>query len=116
MIGLELKDLKPGMVLAEQVRNSQGVTLLTRGKILDERNIRIMKAWGVGRIWVEGGAETEGSESASAEKDAELIEAALRAKFAGNTDDPVMEAIMKTAGKRLLFRRETEARRRNAEQ
>jgi hypothetical protein len=105
MIELELKDLKPGMALAETVRNSQGVTLLPRGKRLDERNIRIMKAWGVGRIRVEGGAETEAPGSASEEKDAESIEAALREKFAGLTQNPVMEAIMKAAGKRLLFRR-----------
>ena len=102
MIRVSIADLKPGMILAESVRNPHGVLLLDAGTKITKKNIRIFKSWGVMEIFVKGdfkkpknAAETE---VAGIEDAAELE---LKAKFSDVMDDPVMVEIFKAARKQL---------------
>jgi len=52
-----LAQVRPGMVLAEDVRDVNGRLLLSRGKTIGAEHIRIFKMWGVSRVAVRG--ETE---------------------------------------------------------
>ena len=54
MISLNIEDLKPGMILAQPVRNHQGVLLLEAGAKITKKNIRIFKSWGVSEIVIKG--------------------------------------------------------------
>jgi HD-like signal output (HDOD) protein len=46
--------LKPGMVLAEDLRHSNGRLLLGKGAVLDPTHLRVFKIWGVGSAEIEG--------------------------------------------------------------
>ncbi len=47
MATIILNDIKPGMVLAQDVVDASGRVLLREGMELTERHIRIMKTWGI---------------------------------------------------------------------
>ncbi len=99
MIILSLGKLKPGMVLAEPVRNFQGLLLLDAGAKLSEKNIRILKSWGVAKASVEGESKRKKRGDSESEKEARLaIEKKLEEKFSDVMTDPVMLEIMRVAG------------------
>ena len=54
MIPVKIDDLKSGMILAQPVRNAQGVLLLDTGARITKKNIRIFKSWGVSEVSVKG--------------------------------------------------------------
>ena len=107
MIRLNLAALEPGMILARSVSTPQDVLLVAEGAELTEKNIRILKSWGVAEAWVEGDGPAAGSgRSRGAAGDHQAaIEQDLRAKFADVLDDPVMQAVMRAAAKHLEARR-----------
>ena len=103
MIRLNIVDLKPGMVLAQSVRNQQGVLLLDAGTKITKKNIRIFKSWGVIEVSVEGELnelKTAGETPVSGLKD--TVEMELKAKFSDVLDDPVMVEIFNAASKQLM--------------
>ena len=51
-------NLKPGMVLADDVRDIRGRLLLARGKSLKPENIRVFKMWGVPQVEVTGAPQS----------------------------------------------------------
>ena len=100
MITLGLENLRPGMILAEPVYNFQGVLLLDAGAKLTEKSIRIFKSWGVVRVSVEGKSEEKNSlDGRSDDKTMDEINKMLLLKFSDVLNDPVMEEIMRVAGK-----------------
>ncbi|WP_291323384.1 HDOD domain-containing protein [Desulfonatronospira sp.] len=55
-----VEDLKPGMVLEDDVRDFNGRFLLGRGLSIEEKHLRIFKIWGVSEVDIHGdGAPTE---------------------------------------------------------
>ena len=101
---VSLEKLKPGMVLAESVRNHQNMLLLEAGKKISDRAIRIFKSWGVTHVTVR--SRVNASEKAvcdPAEAGAD-IESMLKKKFADTLNDPAMVTIMEAAG-RVLCRK-----------
>jgi len=103
MIELTIDELKPGMVLAQSVRNHQGVLLLDAGTKITKKNIRIFKSWGVIEVSVKGElneSKTATETPVAAVKD--TIEMELKAKFSDVLDDPVMVEIFNAASKQLL--------------
>lgn len=50
-----IEQLKPGMQVAEDVLNVNGMLLLAGGAILGEPSIRVLKMWGVKALKVAGG-------------------------------------------------------------
>ena len=98
---VSIEKLKPGMVLAESVRNHQSMLLLEAGKKISARAIRIFKSWGVTHVTVRSrGKGSEESVSDPAEAGAD-IESMLKKKFADTLNDPVMVTIMEAAGRVL---------------
>jgi len=55
---IRLKKLKPGMVLADDVRDTKGRLLLARGKPIGPEHIRIFKIWGIPQIEVIGAPDS----------------------------------------------------------
>lgn len=105
MLVLGLDKLQPGMTLAEPAYNFQGVLLLDSGSELSEKNIRILKSWGVARVSIDGKSEEKkGVGAESANEIISDIKKGLQQKFSDVLDDPVMEEIMRVAQKILLKR------------
>ena len=57
MGSVRLKMLKPGMVLAEDVRDVKGRLLLMKGKPVGTEHIRIFKMWGIPQVEIAGAPE-----------------------------------------------------------
>jgi HD-like signal output (HDOD) protein len=55
---IRLKKVKPGMVLADDVRDVKGRLLLARGKPIGPEHIRIFKIWGIPQLEVVGAQDS----------------------------------------------------------
>ena len=98
MINLNMDDLKPGMILAQPVRNRQGVLLLDTSARITAKNIRILKSWGVKEIAIKGDRSDSGGTSGDIRiQGKESIEKQLKEKFCDVLDDPVMVEIFNAA-------------------
>ena len=103
MIKVSLDNLKPGMILAQPVRNHQGLLLLDTGAKVSKKNIRIFKSWGIFQVSIKGSVALAGNTAGEAEiRIKGSIEKELRKKFSAVLDDPVMVEIYKAAGKLLM--------------
>ena len=103
MIRVNIVDLKPGMILAQPVRNHQDVKLLDAGTKITKKNIRIFKSWGVIEVSVAGelnelkiAGKMPGAEAK------ENVELELEAKFKDVMADSVMVEIFNAASKLLV--------------
>jgi len=56
MFAVPTDKLKPGKILAEEVRDINGRLLLARGNEIEDNHIRIFKIWGVSEVNIEGPA------------------------------------------------------------
>jgi len=102
MINLNIEDIKPGMILAQPVRNHQGVLLLEAGAKVSKKNIRIMKSWGVLEVQIKGRLPPGKSfTEATGTQDDESIEKQLKEKFCDVLDDPIMVEIFNAARNQL---------------
>ena len=102
MIPVKIDDLKSGMILAQPVRNAQGVLLLDAGARITKRNIRIFKSWGVNEVSVKG--DIRGSKIGDEPPVVPVkksVEMALKEKFSDVMEDPVMCAIFDAAANQL---------------
>ena len=105
MIQLKIDALKPGMVLARSVYNQQDSLLLERGTALTKKRIWMLKTWGIDQISVKGQGQNDIVSVSEIEFETrESIERQLRAKFADVIDEPIMQTIMKAAGRQLQKR------------
>ena len=105
MIQLKIDALKPGMVLARSVYNQQDLLLLEKGTALTQKRIWMLKTWGIDQISVKGQSQKDAASVSEVEFETrESIEKELRDKFADVIDEPVMQAIMKAAGRQLQKR------------
>jgi hypothetical protein len=99
---IDLDKAKPGMTLAKSVSTLQDVLLLKPDIRLTEKNILILKSWGIHEIWI----VEEAGEGAAAIMDSEnelraSIDETLRKKFSETLSDPLMEEILRIAGNLL---------------
>jgi hypothetical protein len=102
VIRLKIEELKPGMILARSVYNQQDLLLLENDTSLTKKRIWMLKTWGIDRVSVKGKSQGEGKGDFEAEIETkETIETELKAKFADVIDEPVMQEIMKAAGRQL---------------
>jgi hypothetical protein len=101
-VSLKLDELKPGMILAEPIRNQSGSLLLDKDTSLTKKRIWMLKTWGVDKVSIKGKPKEGGKTTIETELETkETIEKELRAKFEDTIDDPVMELIMKAAARQL---------------
>jgi len=102
---LNIEDAKPGMTLAEAVRNHQGQLLLENGRRITEKSIRIFKSWGIRKLAIKSGpASGEPSENSLATRRAAAIDEGIKDRFADVETDPLMAAIMQAAARQLALR------------
>ena len=102
VIRLKIEELKPGMNLARSVYNQQDLLLLEKGTSLTKKRIWMLKTWGIDQVSVKGKSQGEGEGDFKAEIETkETIETELKAKFADVIDEPIMQEIMKAAGRHL---------------
>jgi HD-like signal output (HDOD) protein len=61
MTTVRTKKLKPGMVIADDVRDIKGRLLLSRGKPIGSDHIRILKIWGIPQVEIAGALQDAGA-------------------------------------------------------
>ena len=54
MITVPVQSLKPGRVLAADVKNAHGQLLIKKAMEVTEKHLRVLKSWGVVEVQVEG--------------------------------------------------------------
>ena len=84
VIRLKSEALQPGMVVARDVKNIDGMLLAPSGCELSERQINILQAWGVTEVEVDAGEEMAKSHDPLAQLPPETLAkltADLRARF-----------------------------------
>ena len=84
MIRVKSEELQPGMVVARDVKNIDGMLLAPSGCELSERQISILQAWGVTEVEVEASEDQAKSHDPLAQLPPETlaqITAAMRARF-----------------------------------
>ena len=104
MTVLAIDELKPGMVLAEAVRNHQDQLLLEAGRKVTAKTIRVFKSWGIRRVAVRSGAAGEDVRGGAAAAAPAALDESLKERFAGVLHDPLMVSIMQAAGRQLAGR------------
>ncbi|MFZ3046203.1 MAG: hypothetical protein WA151_09835 [Desulfatirhabdiaceae bacterium] len=112
MIRLNLDQAKPGMILVKQVKNLHNMLLLNEYAELSEKNIQILRSWGINEVWVEGKSDLlNAALSPQGAAIREQIDKELHQKFIDVLDDPTMVEIMRLAVNQLekrLLRKEAE--------
>ncbi|MBW2657514.1 MAG: hypothetical protein JRC59_07415, partial [Deltaproteobacteria bacterium] len=87
--------LKPGKILAQEVRDISGRLLLARGNEIGVNHIRIFKTWGVSEVTVEGPAR--GNEKPDPESNPEILEQVIETAKTlfqhADLDHPVIKKI-----------------------
>lgn len=93
---IPLKDTRIDMVLAADVHNGQGMLLLKKGVALTEKNLRMLKSWGIETLRVRqtGG---EAADRPDPGINPEKTEKAIEARFGDTLADPVMAEICRVA-------------------
>ena len=84
VIRVKSEELQPGMVVARDVKNIDGMLLAPLGCELSERQIGILQAWGVSEVEVEANEEQAKAHDPLAQLPPEVaakIMADLRARF-----------------------------------
>ena len=79
-----MEQLQPGMVIARDVKNIDGLLLLPAGGELSEHQIGILQAWGVTEVEVAGDSEAAQSQDPLARLSHEMVEqltVVLRARY-----------------------------------
>jgi hypothetical protein len=104
----DVRDCKPGMVLAEPVFTGQGVLLLSQGVELTDKNIWVLKSWGIKTLSVESGSGSDFDETGT-EEFSDSIEEELRKKFGETAEDEIMMKLMSFAGRVIEARRRRRA-------
>jgi len=98
---ISIDDLKPGMVLAADVKDRNGRILLAAGGEIAEKHIRIFKMWGATGADVVGVAREEIASQAAAAIDPALLQKAegeMMDLFArANLAHPVMKELFRLA-------------------
>ncbi|MBI5427091.1 MAG: hypothetical protein HZA02_02295 [Nitrospinae bacterium] len=76
MVKLKIAQLKPGMVLAQDVKDLNGRVLLSSGNRLSEKHVKIFKTWGITEVAIERADESmkSGEKPLSGNVDEKAIE------------------------------------------
>ncbi len=99
---IDLDQAKPGMMLAKSVSTLQDRLLLKSDVRLTEKNIHILKSWGIHEIWIDEAVGENPAAFMNPENELRAsIDDALRTKFSETIADPLMEEILRIAGNLL---------------
>ena len=106
MLAHSLSEIKPGMTLAKSVYDFHDVLLLKAGTELTPKTMRLLKSWGINRVWVSGQEAQQNAtrDERQAKRIQETVANYLQSKFDGVLDDPIMVTIMEAAGSLITNR------------
>ena len=107
MARLKTDALKPGMILAEDLKHSNGRFLLAKGVKLDPSHLRVLKIWGIERVEIQGSSDDAPAETVEKIDPDILREAERRTqeKFSlANLDHPFFQEIVPICTQRLARR------------
>lgn len=99
---IHVKDIKKGMILACEVSNKHGNTLLEKGDTLSEKHIMLLKSWGITEADIEGfdrGQVEERDRETLSTAVAESIEEDIKNLFPDFGDNPLMHELYRVVRK-----------------
>jgi hypothetical protein len=102
---LSIDHVQPGMTLAKDAYTFRKQLLLPTGTVLNDKNIEMMKAWGVSEVDTEGCSEPDLAEVERRISQAPALAAAnvmLDHRFSAVKSDSMMREILTIAKKQLL--------------
>jgi hypothetical protein len=102
---LSIDHVQSGMVLAKDAYTFRKQLLLPTGTLLNEKNIEMMKAWGVSEVDTEGCSEPDLAEVERRISQTPALAKAnmvLDHRFSDVMNDPIMREILTIAKKQLL--------------
>ena len=102
---ININDIQPGMTVSRDVCNARGQLLLKAGSVIEERELLLLKTWGVTEAEIEGvdrkTVDQKSLEGIDPEK-FENIKADLEKRFSGTLDSEVMQEVMRIVLKQKL--------------
>ncbi len=105
---IHLDDLKPGMVLASDLKTRQGRLLLSKGEVISERLIKTCKTWGVTEADIVGVTQEVAETETLNKVDPELLEECKRRVKIRFRDNSLQHPAMRELARQFVLR---EARR-----
>ncbi len=100
MATISVEELKPGMVLSQDVRDPLGRLLVAAGTVTTPRHAEILKKWGISVVEIESDDDSQGAEVTP-----EILEKAkesLRPRFRRvDLEHPFMEELFAQCAERL---------------
>ncbi len=102
---ININDIQPGMAVARDVCNARGQLLLKAGSVIEERELLLLKTWGVTEAEIEGadrGAVSQKSLEGVDREKLEKVKADLENRFSGTLDSEVMQEVMRIVLKQKL--------------
>ena len=93
---ISLKEARIGMTLEADVVNSQKMLLLKKRTILSEKNLRMLKSWGVETLSIKR-PEGENADTPGVTDNDSGPEEVVASRFGNTTDNPVMAEIRRIA-------------------
>jgi len=91
-----LKEASAGMSLAADAVNAQQMLLLKKGTALTEKNLQMLKSWGVETVCI-AQSETENSETSIPADNSAAVQEELLKQFADTIENPIMVEICRVA-------------------
>lgn len=70
---ISLDGIKPGMILAGDVKDRNGRALLSAGAEITEKHLRIFKMWGILEAHIQGGEQEDAYSKTASEIDPDLL-------------------------------------------
>ena len=101
---IHVVDLKPGMVLASDLKTRQGRLLLPKGRVLAEQHIKTCKTWGVTEVDVVGITQDVAAVESLARIDPSLVEACKRRIKQRFRDNALTHPAMRELARQFVLR------------
>jgi hypothetical protein len=101
---IQLQEAQVDMILAADVDNAQQMLLLEKGTCLTAKNLRMLKSWGIDRLYVELPANTDVDSDKPTGNFIDL-EQELLSRFTGSVESPIVQEICRVAAEIIHERR-----------
>ncbi len=102
---LPLVDAQPDMILASDIVNDQQMLLLKKGASLNDKNIKMLKSWGVAVVEIESESDlAPDTVSNDGSMNSDDIAKRIEERFGPLGDDEVMREIRRVATDIILNR------------
>ena len=93
---IQLKEAQVDMILAADIDNAQQMLLLKKGTCLTAKNLRMLKSWGIDRLYVELPANDDADNAQTPENLIDL-ERQILSRFTGSAENPIISEICHVA-------------------